>query len=29
MEVEISWVEVNGAGWSWMEVDARFSNTLL
>ena len=21
MEVEISWVEVDGAGWSWLEVD--------
>ena len=21
MGVEISWVEVNGAGWSWVEVD--------
>ena len=21
MEVEVSWVEVDGAGWRWMEVD--------
>ena len=27
MEVEMSWVEVDGAGWSWMEVGAWFSNT--
>ena len=26
-EAEMSWVEVGGAGWSWMEVGARFSNT--
>ena len=25
----MSWVEVGGGGWSWMEVSARFSNTLL
>ena len=26
MEVEMSWVEVNGAGWSWIEVHgARWS----
>ena len=29
MEAEMSWVEVGGAGWSWMEVGARFSNTHL
>ena len=23
----MSWVEVGGAGWRWMEVGARFSNT--
>ena len=23
----MSWVEVDGAGWSWVEVVARFSNT--
>ena len=27
VEVEMSWVEVDGAGWSWVEVVARFSNT--
>ena len=27
LEAEMSWVEVGGAGWSWMEVGARFSNT--
>ena len=25
----MSLVEVGGGGWSWVEVDARFSNTLL
>ena len=24
VEAEMSWVEVNGAQWSWMEVGARF-----
>ena len=28
MEAEMSWVEVDGAGWSWVELGARFSNTL-
>ena len=28
MEVEMSWAEVDGAGWSWVELGARFSNTL-
>ena len=23
----MSWVEVGGGGWSWVEVGARFSNT--
>ena len=23
----MSWVEVDGGGWSWVEVGARFSNT--
>ena len=23
----MSWVEVNGAGWSWVELGARFSYT--
>ena len=23
-----SWVEVGGGGWSWVELAARFSNTL-
>ena len=27
VEVEMSWVKVDGAGWSWVEVGARFSNT--
>ena len=27
VEAEISWVEVGGAGGSWMELVARFSNT--
>ena len=27
VEAEISWVELGGGGWSWVEVDARFSNT--
>ena len=25
----MSWVEVDGAGWSWVEVGARFSNIQL
>ena len=25
----MSWVEVDGAGWSWVELGARFSNTHL
>ena len=29
VEAEMSLVEVGGGGWSWVEVDARFSNTLL
>ena len=29
VEAEMSWVEVDGGGWSWVEVGARFSNTLL
>ena len=29
VEAEISWVEVDGGGWSWVEVGARFSNTPL
>ena len=27
VEVEMSWVEVGGGGWSWVELGARFSNT--
>ena len=27
MEAELSWVELGGAGWNWLEVGARFSNT--
>ena len=27
MEVEMSRVKVDVAGWSWVDVDARFSNT--
>ena len=27
MEVEMSWVELGGGGWSWVELGARFSNT--
>ena len=27
MEVEMSWVELDGGEWSWVEVDVRFSNT--
>ena len=27
MEVEISWLVVDGTGWRWMEVGARFSNS--
>ena len=26
-ETEMSWVEVDVAGWSWVELSARFSNT--
>ena len=26
VEVEMSWVEMDGAGWSWVELGARFSN---
>ena len=29
VEVDMSWVEVDGAGWSWVEVVAWFSNTRL
>ena len=29
VEAEMSWVEVGGGGWSWVEVGARFSNTHL
>ena len=29
VEAEMSWVEVDGGGWSWVEVGARFSNTHL
>ena len=28
VEAEMSWLEVVGAGWNWVEVGARFSNTL-
>ena len=31
VEAELRWVmevELGGVGWSWMEVGARFSNTL-
>ena len=27
VEAEMNWVEFGGGGWSWVEVDARFSNT--
>ena len=27
VEAEMSWVEVDGAGWSWVELGARFSDT--
>ena len=27
VEAEMSWVEVDSAGWSWVEVGAQFSNT--
>ena len=27
VEFEMSWVEVDGAGWRWVELGARFSNT--
>ena len=27
VEAEMSWVELGGAAWSWVEVGARFSNT--
>ena len=29
VEVEMSLVELGGAGWSWVELGARFSNTHL
>ena len=29
VEVDMSWVEMDGAGWSWVEVVAWFSNTRL
>ena len=25
----MSWVEMGGAGWSWVEVSARFSNIVI
>ena len=28
VEVEMSWVEVHGAGWGWVEVGARFSKEI-
>ena len=28
VEFEMSWLEMDGAGWSWVELGARFSNTL-
>ena len=28
VEVEMSWVKLGGGGWRWVEVGARFSNTL-
>ena len=27
VEAEMSWVEMGGGGWRWVEVDAWFSNT--
>ena len=27
LEAQMSWVEVDEAGWSWVELGARFSNT--
>ena len=27
VEAEMSWVEMGGGGWSWVEVGARFSKT--
>ena len=27
VEAEMSWMEVGGDGWSWVEMGARFSNT--
>ena len=27
MEVEISWMELGGGGWSWVELGVRFSST--
>ena len=27
VETEMSWVELGGGGWSWVELGARFSNT--
>ena len=29
VEVEMSWVELGGCGWSLSEVGVRFSNTLI
>ena len=29
VEAGMNWVEVDGAGWSWVELGARFSNTHL
>ena len=29
LEAEMSWVEMGGAGWSWVEVSARFSNIVI
>ena len=29
VEAEMSWVELGGGGWSWVELNSRFSNTLL
>ena len=27
VETEMSWVRVDGGGWSWVEVGERFTNT--
>ena len=27
VEIEMSWVGVDGGGWSWVEVGERFTNT--